>query len=98
MTNPEILKLNVLLSSTSEKYDENYKTTNKISENSLNCKISQKENYKMSKKKKENQLKKIDIPEFKNTESKNRNYSNINSCKSNYLSLHKLLQENSLFI
>ncbi len=59
--------------------------------------MSQKEQYKLSKKNKENQLRKLEIPEFCIVEDIKRNYTNKNMNKSNYLSLQKLMQDNQLF-
>lgn len=70
---------------------------NKIIENSN--KISQKEYYTQSKKKAKNQnLKKVEIPEFKNSDKKANTYSNKLDIRSNYLILRKFLQESQLLM
>ncbi len=99
MTRQEILKSNVIFSN-NDNYDESYnKVNNYLNSNAFHSKkVSQKEIYKQSKKNKENQLRKIEIPEFGMVETIKKSYPNISTCKSNYLSLQKLLQENELFL
>lgn len=102
MTKQEFLKtntsLNISIDINEDKNNSVFNMNENVANISFTHKNSQKENYKISKKKKENQIKKVEIPEFKNSENSHRSYLNLNTYKSNYLSLHKLLQENSLFI